>query len=491
MNAFDYLFENKPADHEIFILGSKETLTYGELYLKSSMLSGYLNNHYGSSKEMLLMCPNSAFFIICYLAILKSGNVCIPLSTEIEADNLSYIHNLCSPVLAFGSKGIERKILSLSIPFINDTDLDAILAEPSQDVPQVAFDVNLAAEIIFTSGSTGLPKGVVISHRNIIENTKSILGYLQLTSKDTVLVVLPFYYCYGLSLLHTHIRASGHIVLNNSFYLLGSVIHDLQQFQCTGFAGVPSHFQILLRKSDSFRSTVFPSLRYVTQAGGKLHNTFINEFIETFPLVSFYVMYGQTEATARLSYLPPDRLPEKLGSCGKGIAGVDLRVVDDSGNDIKPGHTGEIIAKGLNIMRGYYKDPEATKLAIRDGWLYTGDLATVDEEGFIYLTARKKEMIKAGGRRISPKEIEEVIVSIPEVIDCTIEGVDDEILGEAIKATVIIKDSSSDNISPEGIRTFCAKKLAPYKVPHFVEIQDKIMLSQTGKKTLKRQNHGS
>ena len=279
----------------------------------------------------------------------------------------------------------------------------------------------------------------MITHQNIISNTDSIIEYLNLTSDDTILVVLPCYYCVGLSLLHTHIRVGGSVVLNNSFMFLGTVINDLITYKCTGFSGVPSHYQMLLKKSKSFKETKFPSLRYVTQAGGKLHNVFIKEFVETFPEIKFIVMYGQTEATARLSYLPHNLVLSKLGSIGKAIPEVILKVVDKEGNETSLGEVGEIVAKGGNIMKGYYKDPEATKIALSDGWLHTGDLAKIDEDDFIYIVAREKEIIKVGGKRISPKEIEEVILSVPMVVDCTIKGVYDDVLGEGIKATVIVE----------------------------------------------------
>src|SRR5690606_24156686 len=148
-----------------------------------------------------------------------------------------------------------------------------------------------------------------------------------------------------LSLLHTHLRVGGSMVLNNSFIFLGSVINDLKTYKCTGFAGVPSHFQILLKKSQSFKDTEFPDLRYVTQAGGKLHNVFIEEFVQAFPNIAFYVMYGQTEATARLSYLPPDMIAKKPGSIGKAIPGVTLKIVDAAGDKVQLGEEGELMAK--------------------------------------------------------------------------------------------------------------------------------------------------
>lgn len=348
------------------------------------------------------------------------------------------------------------------------------------------FDQEKCAEIIFTSGSTGKPKGVMISHKNLIANTSSIVEYLKLTADDRMLVVLPFYYCYGLSLLHTHLRVGGSIVFNNSFIFLGGVLKSLADHQCTGFAGVPSHFQILLRKSDSFKTTKFPYLKYVTQAGGKLTPIFIDEFREAHPDIKFIVMYGQTEATARLSWLPPEVYERRKGSMGKGIPGVELKVVNENGDPIKPGETGEVIAKGDNIMMGYFCDEEGTKNAIRQGgWLYTGDLGTVDEDGYIYLTARSKEIIKVRGKRISPKEIEAVILALPEVIDCTIEGIEDDIEGEMLKATVTVRKESIGSVTRDRLIQHCSQHLALFKVPQVYEFRDDLTISPTGKKIKK------
>ena len=322
----------------------------------------------------------------------------------------------------------------------------------------------------------------MISHKNLIANTESIVTYLKLDKNDRMLVVLPFYYCYGLSLLHTHLRVGGSIVFNNSFIFLGGIIRNLLDYKCTGFAGVPSHFQILLRKSDNFKDTKFPDLKYVTQAGGKLAPIFIDEFRNSHPEVTFYVMYGQTEATARLSYLPPELYESKKGSMGKGIPGVELRVVNEKGKNIKPGEVGEVIARGDNIMLGYFADEEGTMSTIRNGWLYTGDLGTVDEDGYIFLTARKKEIIKVGGKRISPKEIEAVILELPEVVDCTIEGIEDELLGEALKATIVIKPENGKKAFLEKIKQHCSNHLALYKIPQVFDLREQLVISATGKK---------
>lgn len=482
MNAFDYFFEHTCDLGKNFILGHKESITYRDLYKKSIRLAVFLGKSFGINENILLISPNSVFFITAYLAILKSGNRVVPLNPDIEQSNLDFIRDKCQPKLAITTAHLAARLNLKEISVWNEETLRKI-TDDNPALPELMDETpsDQLAEIIFTSGSTGEPKGVMISHQNLMANTDSIIEYLRLTHDDTMLVVLPFYYCYGLSLLHTHLRAGGTIVMNNLFIMLGGVINDLRNFKCTGFAGVPSHFQILLRKSDSLKSTPLPDLRYVTQAGGKLHNAFITEFVEAFPNIRFNVMYGQTEATARLAWLPPEKLPEKIGSCGKAIPGVELKVADETGKPVQPGETGEILARGKNIMQGYYKDPELTGSTLKDGWLYTGDLATMDEEGYVYLTARKKEILKVGGRRVSPKEIEEVIVSMPDVIDCSIEAIYDEMLGETMKATVVIKNAKAGTVTPDIIKSWCGSKLALYKIPQIIELTERISISATGK----------
>lgn len=486
MNAFDYFFENTKTLEKNFVSGPRETIRYKDLYSRSRILAAYLRKRIGKDQNVILIAHNSVFLVTAYLAVIKSGNVAVPLNPEIEQGNLDFIQDKCRSGMVITTPQLAKKLRVANAVFIDEKELNEIINSnaSAEEFPEENKPDQLA-EIIFTSGSTGEPKGVMVSHKNLIANTASIVEYLKLSEHDTMLVVLPFYYCYGLSLLHTHLRVGGSIVLNNMFIMLGGVINDLKKFKCTGFAGVPTHFQILLRKSDSFKTANFIDLRYVTQAGGKLHNAFISEFMHALPNIRFTVMYGQTEATARLSWLPPEKLPEKIGSCGKGIPGVELKVVNEHGKPVKPGEVGEIVARGDNIMLGYYKDPESTSQTIRDGWLHTGDLATVDEDGYIFLTARKKEIIKVGGRRISPKEIEDVIVSMPEVIDCSIAGISDDILGETMKATIVIKESLIDKITSDDIKKYCAERLATYKIPQLIELKSEITISATGKKIKK------
>jgi acyl-CoA synthetase (AMP-forming)/AMP-acid ligase II len=483
MNVFDYLFHSTKNLEKDFVLGSKETISFKKLYQNSLKIASYLRDSIGENQNIILISPNSAFFITAYLGILKSGNICIPLNFAIEQSNLDYIINTAESSTVFISKNLKPRLnFNLGINLIDEDETLQLINNQKISKINSLFDKNRVAEIIFTSGSTGEPRGVMISHQNIIANTNSINNYLKLSSKDILSVVLPFYYCYGLSLLHTHLKVGGSIVLNNSFIFLGTVINDLKNYKCTGFSGVPSHFQILLKKSQTFKTTKFPDLRYVTQAGGKLHTVFIDEFVNTFPNIAFYVMYGQTEATARLSYLPHNMIKIKTSSIGKAIPDVSLKIVNKNGKTVGLNEEGELLAKGENIMLGYYKDEDSTNSSVKDGWLYTGDMATIDKDGYFYLVARKKEIIKVGGKRVSPKEIEEVIFSVPEVVDCSITSFDDDLLGEAIQATIVTNGELDQNNLKEKILQKCAKMLSLYKIPQKIIFETSMQVSEIGKK---------
>ena len=487
MNFFDYLFTETKELPKKFILGDSEELSFSDLYNNSVQLAYYIKNRIGENNQILLLSNNSIFFITSYLAVIKSGNVCVPINPAIEAENYKYIEELTESKLVFISDKIRSNI-TFNTEKIDESNLIQIIknnegVNKKEDLQeQVLFDENRLAEIIFTSGSTGKPKGVMLTHLNLRANTESILSYLKLTLNDSVLLVLPLYYCYGLSVFHTHLKVGASLVFNNNFILLGTVIDDLRKYRCTGFSGVPSHFQMLLRKSQTFTKTHFPFLRYVTQAGGNLHEAFIMEFVNAFPIVDFFVMYGQTEATARLSYLSPKLLKSKIGSIGNAILGVTLKVLDQDDNFLGVNKIGEIVAKGDNIMKGYFHDTQGTSEVLKNGWLHTGDLGYVDQDGFIFITSRRKNIIKVRGNRISPREIEEVIVIDPEVVDCTVCGVENDILGEAIKAMVVVNEYSNIPELKNKLLKLCREKLSTYKIPQIFEFSVKLDVTTSGKK---------
>ena len=318
MNFIRYLLEKQRDQEKLFILGDHGTLTYAEFAGKLENLASVLFNRYGSRKKILLMADNTPFFIIGYLSIIYSGNTAILVETRISKTDLAEIRTTSSPSGALVQDKYFQYFEDAPFDIMNET----ILQEPGDsdffESPPCTQDDDLAV-IIFTSGSTGKKKGVMLTHKNLIANTGSIIEYLDLNESDRMCVVLPFFYCYGASLLHTHLRAGGSIVLNQNPFL-SSVINDIDTYGCTGFAGVPSTYQILINKT-LFLQQRLPSLRYFTQAGGQLPNRYIKMIAENFPEKKFYVMYGATEATARLSYLPPELVCTKMGSIGRGNPG--------------------------------------------------------------------------------------------------------------------------------------------------------------------------
>ena len=273
MNFIRYLLEKQRDPEKLFILGDHGTFTYAEFAEKLENLASVLYNRYGSRKNILLLADNTPFFIISYLSIIYSGNIAIPVETRVSKTNLAEINTTSSLSGALVQEKYSQYFEDAPFEIMNET----ILQEPGDTEyfvhsPPSMQDDDIAV-IIFTSGSTGIKKGVMLTHKNLIANTGSIIEYLDLDESDRMCVVLPFFYCYGASLLHTHLRAGGSIVLNQKPFL-ESVINDIDTYSCTGFAGVPSTYQILINKTRFLQQT-FPSIRYFTQAGGQLPNKYI------------------------------------------------------------------------------------------------------------------------------------------------------------------------------------------------------------------------
>lgn len=355
------------------------------------------------------------------------------------------------------------------------TDQAAPAVRPD-DLP--TLDADDVALILSTSGSTGTPLSVLQTHRNIHANTRSIVRYLGLTSSDRVLATLPLYYCYGRSLLQTHLYVGGSVYFDDRFAFPRTVMEALAAERCTGFAGVPLTFEIL-RRSVDITTIPMPSLRYVTQAGGAMAADTIRWARTAFAPASLFVMYGQTEATARLTYLPPERATDKEGSIGIPIPDVEVRVADEDGNDLPPGVVGELLARGENVTPGYLDDPDATGAILRDGWLRTGDLASRDADGFLFHHGRLREMLKVGGRRVSPVVIEQAIEGHPDVREAAVRGVADALKAEVPAAFVVRRAGSS--IDEVGLRAFLLTELPAWAQPAVIRFVDGLPRNEAGK----------
>jgi len=478
MNIVDYLFESGKSSKKEFIYGLPESITIGDLYARIERTAKNIVKTFGVGKDIILMSENSVFFLVGYFAIMKSGNQAMLIETRITEMELDDLMRRCNPAAILVQDKLKRKFERYpDHRIVTEKELEEFDGPSQIDLPKTGD--NDVCDIIFTSGSSGMKKGVMLTHKNIRANTESIIEYLKLTESDRQMAVLPFYYCFGASLLHTHLRVGGSMAFDTSPFL-GGAVRAIDKYECTGISGVPATYQILISKTD-FLKQEMPSLTYMTQAGGKLENKFIKQIAENFPNKKFIVMYGATEATARLSYLPPELLWKKFGSIGKGIPGVKLEVHDEHGRPVKPGEVGEIAAKGDNIMVGYYKDPEGTAEALRNGWFYTGDLATVDEDGFIFVVGRSKDIIKTAGYRISPYEIEQLICLNEKVVACAVVALPDDLLGEAVVAVIELCPGMSQEEVTKEVQEACKKKLPTYKVPKRIVFIDQFPLNSSTK----------
>ncbi len=448
--------------------------TYKDLFSYVDKIKAFLDENAERGDRIGLFCENGIEFVSVYLACLDSGVVVVPVNTNFSKEEMDYVVKNCEIRLFMCSERMKGK-LDIQVPVFLISDI----LEETEKGKKESYEAreNELAALMHTSGSTGKPNAVMVTHGNIIANTKSILDYLDNRPDDRVMVVLPFFYCYGASLLHMTLWSGGRVVINNKFMFPQKVVDEICEKKCTVFAGVPSTYQIML-KYTRMKEMDMSCLRYVLQAGGKLSNEYLLKLKNTLPETKIIVMYGQTEATARLSYLPPELFDSKLGSIGKGIPGVKLRVVNEKGKDVKPGEVGEIIARGKNICSGYLNNEEETENTFRNGWLYTGDLATVDEEGFIFIVDRKRDFVKVGGNRVSLSEIENAAEFFDGVKEAVAVGFPDEILGEAIALFVV---PENDSLKPEDIMKMCRKKLSAYKIPKKINLIDKIPRNAYGK----------
>jgi long-chain acyl-CoA synthetase len=480
MNTSDYLLQNS-VDSHIVLVEASGNRSYGELKTAVARIAGeLLARGFLPGDRVGILGQNSFFWVASYLAVLKLRLVAVPFSlmlTPAEAIRNARFAE-CKAILmdrrqnrVFGT-AFPADILLLADDILGKDGASAWPATPAD------FDPGSDAALMFTSGTTAMPKAVRVTHENIQANTDSIIEYLGLRNDDRMLVILPFYYCFGTSLLHTHLRMGASLALCNSFTFPETALDMMDRESCTGFAGVPSSFQLLLRIS-TFKSRNLPKLRLIQQAGGKLHGVLIEELVAAKPNAKVFVMYGQTEATARLSHLPPEDLPRKLGSIGRGIPGVTLRVTGEDGQPVKPGQVGEIIASGRNICAGYLNDPVASSEKFKDGDLHTGDLATVDDDGYIYVVDRKDDFIKSWGYRVSSQEIESCVLRIQDIVSAAAVGVEDLESGERICVFITVRPGAA--VTPESVIEYCRNQLAKYMVPSIVTIIGALPLNSNGK----------
>ncbi len=437
--------------------------------------------------RVALVLPNGIGAAVAWYGIWRAGAVVVPLNAQArERDYTPWLRHSGARMVIHvpGHEDATAAAAAAAVPAVpmaGDVEPFAAFAEqrdgaPREEDPQLPEPDALAA-ILYTSGTTGAPKGVALSHRNLAANTASILDYLRLGADDSTVSALPFYYAYGASVLHTHLAVGARVVLEDNVVFPHLLTEALARERATGFSGVPSTFALLLDRGQLDRHDL-SSLRYLTQAGGAMAPALTRRVRAAFPQARLFVMYGQTEASARLTCLAPERLDDKTGSVGTPIAGVAIQVRRDDGSEAAVGEPGEVWARGDNVMTGYWNAPDATAAALVDGWLRTGDLGHRDAEGFLWLSGRRSDMIKTGAHRVHPQDVEEVIAELPGVREVAVTGVDDGLLGQVVAAFLVREGDAPTEMA---VKAHCRQRLAGYKIPKQVAFVAELPKTASGK----------
>ena len=384
--------------------------------------------------RVLIGCSLSPSSTLVYLGAMYAGLVAVPVEDRAVSTSAAMLLKATGAKAVWTEGGLGRE----------GGDQGSILClhgDLAKDVPRTMMapaarvDSDLAG-LMATSGSTGVPRFVMVTHGNLIANTEAIVRSQQLASDERAMLVLPLSYCFGASLMQSHLYQGGGVVFDRRFMFPDKVLQATAQFGCTTFAGVPTVYNVLLRRSN-LRQIVMPRLRRFLQAGGGLASQRIYEMRAAFPTAKFYVMYGQTEATARISCMEPERWEEKPGSVGRPLDNLMVRIVDEEGNDLPAGQIGELLVKGPSICSGYLNDPEETHRVFSDGWLRTRDLARQDEEGYLWIEGRKGAFLKMRGMRVSFPEVEARVTAIPGVYECVARASDHPEAGEALVLFIV------------------------------------------------------
>ena len=426
---------------------------------------------YSVGMRVVLKLPNSAEYVAAFYGTLLADCVAVPIPVSIERLRWQQIQELCQPQLVFTQRehlaGLESNASTASLQLREATGLSDSPPAPRRHGDDLAM-------VLFTSGSTGVPKGVSLSHRNLLANAESILHDLPIRADDKALVLVPFCHAFGNSILQTHILAGATMVVGTPFLFPAAIVQALAKFGATSFSAIPDVFGTLL-KYGQLGETPLPSLRYMSVAGGGMRHDMAANITALIAPATFHVMYGQTEASPRLASLPPDQLTLRKGSIGKPILGVELAIRDESGRDLPPGEVGMLCARGDNVMLGYWNDPESTAMVLsNDGWLQTGDLAHRDEDGYFYIDGRANLLVKIQGHRVHPAEIEGVVeASFPNTRAVALPMA----RGEETRFALFVAAQNGQPIDMAEIRATCIRELPTYKVPLHFEIVKELPLT--------------
>lgn len=485
---------------KVALVFDDQRLTYLEIERQSNRLANaFIAHGVKRGDRIVLFMPNSIELVIGIFATLKAGAVFVIVNHTTKQDKLAYILNNCQGTalmtwparvdLAIQSladtPSLKFSILTAPVPGMEEDKRILFFSEIQQQYSDQRpgkqnIDLDLAC-LIYTSGSTGEPKGVMSDHSNVVFAVRSITTYLENREDDIVIAVLPLSFDYGLYQLLMTFSFGGRLILERGFTYPAQILKRVEQEKVTGFPGVPTIFSVLLPMDLSIYD--LSSLRYITNTAAALPVSHIQRIGEKFPQARMYSMYGLTE-TKRTLYLPPAELDRRPGSVGIAIPGTEVWLVDENGNRVGPGQSGELVVRGRHVMRGYWGDPKLTAERFRPGPIpgerlcYTGDLFRMDEDGYLYFVSRRDDIIKSRGEKVAPKEVEAVLYRLEGVQFAAVVGTPDPLLGQAIKAFIV---TDGRMITENDVLRHCRAHLEDFMVPKFVEFREELPLTSSGK----------
>ncbi|HDZ18181.1 hypothetical protein LCGC14_1216330 [marine sediment metagenome] len=485
----------KTYKERVFLYWKDITISYSQLNKYSNKVANFLYE-LGIRKgdKVCVYLPNMPEYVYLYLGIPKIGAITGPVNSLFKAREVQFVvgHSEAKVIVTIPKlmeivNEIKKNLPNLKhVIVIGDSVESSLnfweLMEKSSEnsPPEVEIDEKEdPAAILYTSGTTGFPKGVLQTHFNIRRDAEMIQAFVQATEDFRFMLILPLFHC------------NAQIVTVMAPFLIGASCiltpgfsaqthwETVEKYKASTFSAVPTVLSILLRMPHE--NLDLTSLKFIICGAAPLPVEVFKEFEETFDCM-IVEGYGLTEGTCASSVNPLPTETEdrrKVGSIGLPLPGNEMKIVDSDGKDVPPNTKGEIVIKGDNVMKGYFKNPEANAETLKGNWLYTGDVGLMDDDGFFFITDRKKDMIIRGGENIYPREIEEVLYSHPDVSLATVIGVRDKIYGELPKAFIVLKEGKS--VTDEQIIDYCKKNLANFKVPKYVEFRDDLPKTPTGK----------
>ncbi len=474
-------------DHVAIKLDDVE-LTYGALDGASAHIAGLLAEHgFERGDRVGIMLPNVPYFPVIYYGVLRAGGVVVPMNVLLKKREVAYYLSDSGAKLLFAwhefaqdaEAGAEQAGAECLLVEPGAFEEQVGAATPDKAVADTADEDT--AVLLYTSGTTGQPKGAELTHANLTRNAQGSADLFDLGSEGIVLGALPLFHSFGQTCgMNATVSGGGTLTLLPRFEP-GKALEIIQRDKVNVFQGVPTMYGAMLHHPERENYDV-STLRLCGSGGSAMPVELLRGFDEAFGC-KIMEGYGLSESSPVASFNHADR-ERKPGSIGTPIRGVEMRVVDEDGNEVAQGEVGEILIRGYNVMKGYWQRPEETAETIIDGWLHTGDMGRVDEDGYFYVVDRKKELIIRGGYNVYPREIEEVLYEHPDVREAAVLGVPHDEYGEEVGAAVVLKDGAS--ATPEQLRDHVKEQVAAYKYPRVVWLVDELPKGPTGK-ILKRE----